>query len=421
MKKPPRGAPRASGAPRRQKRALSNVGGVVTLRGDASLEEVLRAALEVRSAGTEEAERETRAHVHGFHPYPARMHPRTARGLVEAFTRPGERVLDPFCGSGTVLVESCLVGRAALGRDLNPLAVLLAARKTTPASAEEVSTLVEAARRVALGAEERRVARAGATRVYPPEDVALFDAHVLLELDGLLGGIEAIDDPDLQRDLSLVLSAMLVKVSRRTSDTDERLIEKRIASGFTVRFFFDKAEELGRALSTYASLLPPGPRADVAPGDATLLRGIAAESVDAIVTSPPYPGVYDYFDHHALRFRWLGLDAESFARGELGARRKLRELDGRGAREAFGDALGATLRASARVLRRGGVAALWIGDAAVSGEPIETDRLLEAIAPRAGFSVRAIASQARPNFHGGSRSGYARAPKSEHVVVLEKR
>jgi len=69
---------------------------------------------------------------HGMHPYPARMHPYIARRLIQALTRPGELVLDPFCGSGTVMVEASLHGRNSIGIDLNPLAVLLSRSKTRP-------------------------------------------------------------------------------------------------------------------------------------------------------------------------------------------------------------------------------------------------------------------------------------------------
>src|SRR5258706_5182891 len=65
---------------------------------------------------------------HPFHSYPARLHPATARLLVELVARgAGEApIVDPFCGSGTSLVEAPPAGLRAIGVDLNPLAVLVA-------------------------------------------------------------------------------------------------------------------------------------------------------------------------------------------------------------------------------------------------------------------------------------------------------
>src|SRR5215831_13618594 len=66
---------------------------------------------------------------HPFHTYPARLHPATASVLAEWVSHGAGRtqpIVDPFCGSGTVLVEARALGNRAIGVDLNPLAVLVA-------------------------------------------------------------------------------------------------------------------------------------------------------------------------------------------------------------------------------------------------------------------------------------------------------
>jgi len=75
---------------------------------------------------------DTKYLTHGLHVYPARMIPQIARRLLEKYAKPGDLVLDPFCGSGTVLVESRLHGMNSIGVDINPLACLLAKVKSTP-------------------------------------------------------------------------------------------------------------------------------------------------------------------------------------------------------------------------------------------------------------------------------------------------
>ena len=73
----------------------------------------------------------TKTLTHGFHNYPAMMIPQVAGRLLDIFSKKGDQVLDPFCGSGTVLVESKLRGLNSFGIDINPLAILLAKVKTT--------------------------------------------------------------------------------------------------------------------------------------------------------------------------------------------------------------------------------------------------------------------------------------------------
>jgi hypothetical protein len=406
------------------RRSLTHVGGEVEAVGNREVADALAASLDVAPAdqGSADADGPDRVHVHGFHTYPARMHPATAARLVGALSAPGATVLDPFCGSGTVLVEAMIAGRRAVGTDLNPIAVRLATLKTTPRDASSVDALVTAAREVAAVADERRVRRAGATRRYPPDDVAAFDPHVLLELDSLRSAIAKREPEDVRGVLELVLSAILVKVSRRASDTSTAASPRRIAAGFPARLFARKTEELGRRLSELAALLPPDTRpARVSLDDATRLRTVGASTVDAVVTSPPYVATYDYLAHHALRMRWLGLDATAFAAGEMGARRRYAKLDADGARASWSRELGATLRALSRVCRKGARVVLVVADSAVDGQALRADALVDAVAPGSGFVRIARASQRRPHFHGPTARVFDSAPRAEHAIALEKR
>ncbi|HEX3772379.1 MAG TPA: DNA methyltransferase, partial [Polyangiaceae bacterium] len=300
----------------KRRRSLTHVGGATRTTGDARIAAKLAEALEVApapeparpkpSVAPEGAPRKDdadddpdRVHVHGFHTYPARMHPATAARLVRAASSEGSLVLDPFAGSGTVLVEAMAAGRRAAGTDLNPLAVRLASLKTARLDAATRAAVVEGARAAAVFADDRRQRRAGATRRYPPEDMASFDAHVLLELDSLRAAVEGMESAPVRAALELVLSAILVKLSRRTSDTasgTNARTARRLAAGYPSRLFIRKAEELGARVAAFEALLPSVaqvPPAKVTLDDASRLATIGPGTVDAVVTSPPYVATYD--------------------------------------------------------------------------------------------------------------------------------
>ncbi len=74
----------------------------------------------------------TKEYTHCFHTYPARMIPQIARELLKRYGTEGEWLLDPYCGTGTSLVEASLFGMHSVGCDINPLARLIARVKTTP-------------------------------------------------------------------------------------------------------------------------------------------------------------------------------------------------------------------------------------------------------------------------------------------------
>jgi hypothetical protein len=84
---------------------------------------------------------DTQYMTHGFHMYPARMIPQVAKRLIDKFIFSSKDVvLDPFCGSGGVLVESMLKGNTSIGVDVNPLAILIAKVKTTPLDPEKLTS-----------------------------------------------------------------------------------------------------------------------------------------------------------------------------------------------------------------------------------------------------------------------------------------
>ncbi len=397
--------------------ALRHVGGETRLGGDEALARTLAMAFEV----SPEDEEAARAHVHGFHSYPARLHPSTAARLLRELLPKQATLLDPFCGSGTVLVEGRLAGARAIGTDVNPLALRLARLKVRGVPERERRAIVEAARRVRDHADRRRATRARPTLRYGEEDVALFEPHVLLELDSLRDGLDAIELRALREDVELVFSAILTKFSRKRGDTGQVAGARRIAPGFAAKMFVAKAEELARALAAFEQLLPKdAPAADVHADDARTIGTIGAGGVDLVLTSPPYAATYDYVSHHDLRLRWLRLRTDRFEKLELGSRRAYARLRGEEARVRWTDELGRTVQAIARTLRPGGLAVLVLADSAVERTALRAEEITAQVARESGLVIEAIASQARPHFHSRTMGAFDQRPREEHLIALRR-
>lgn len=416
MKRPPpsreRGRPPKSG----HRRALSHLGGPVETQG---LEEVA-VRLATIMGGDMDADG-ARAHVHGFHAYPARMHPTLARRAIELMSPTGGTVLDPFCGSGTVLVESRLAARQSWGVDLNPLAVLLARLKSRAATPQELQFILSTAGKVAQHADSRRREKRGATRRYPAEDVQLFDPHVLLELDGLRDGLGQVHGEFVRDALRLVFSAILVKVSRQPGDTSTSSVPRRLAAGFTIALFEKKADELAQRIDSFRRMLPPrAPVAKIQQGDARRLDHVPDGSIHFVLSSPPYAGTYDYVEHHRLRLRWLDMPMDEMQRDEIGARRHLAPLHHTDAVRRFQDDLTRVLASLRPKLVPDAKVAMLIADSVVGSNPVWADPLVRRCGDRAGLPWVATASQARPHFHGPSHRAFANQPRREHLVVLSR-
>jgi hypothetical protein len=217
----------------------------------------------------------------------------------------------------------------------------------------------------------------------------------------------------------LVLSSLLTKVSLRAGDTSERLEARRLASGYTVRLFQRRAELLVRQLEEFWKRVPLNtPPVLVELGDARRLSSVPNRSVDLVVTSPPYPGLYDYHAQHVVRLRWLGLDAQAFERSELGAKRHLMGRDPKHALGEWERELTAVLGALGRVVRPSGVVIVMLGDSVLGGRAVRGDETLQRTATSSNFRVVAVASQPRPHFHAPSASLFRDAPRAEHLVLL---
>lgn len=327
-------------------------------------------------------------------------------------------MLDPFCGSGTVLVEARAAKREAWGFDLNPIAVALSKLKTRSFSAAEREGILAAAERAGAVASERRLAKQGASRRYPREDLAHFDPHVLLELDGLRVGLEGQRPSIATRVAQLVLSSILTKLSRRDGDTGAGLRNVRLAAGYPTRLFLNKTKELASFLELTAELYRSAPATHVLQADARGLRGAPDRGVDLVVSSPPYPGVYDYVEHHRARMRWLGMDPEPLDTGEIGARRAMAQLTPREAARAFESDMAELFRSCRRVLRTPGSIVLIVADGASSDVALLVDELCERAAKTAKLALAAAASQERPHFHGASRGAFRVRPRREHALLF---
>src|SRR2546427_7775957 len=67
--------------------------------------------------------------IHAVSSYPSKLPPQIAHLFIQMLSEPGDNVLDPMSGSGTIPAEACLMGRRSIGIDLSPYAFVLTLAK----------------------------------------------------------------------------------------------------------------------------------------------------------------------------------------------------------------------------------------------------------------------------------------------------
>lgn len=393
-----------------RRRALSTPSLNFTVEGDEAAAARLKKALAVppvpsrRDLTEEELALVERALVtHWFHSYAARTHPLLVRELLAELPRDAV-VLDPFVGSGTVLVEALLAGGRGIGCDVNPLSVRLSRFKSTPLPAAMREALRKRAAQIAEASLQRVKQRKGPPRTW--DRAKFYEPHVFLELCGLRAEIEAVSGTDapLFEALLLILSSLIIKSSRQRAETSSEQVRRAIGRGQVTRWFLSRTEEVARLHAALAERLEGKtwhkPLCEV--GDARALSEkdsplpLWPASVDRVITSPPYLGTYDYAAHHERRFAWLDIDPETVFKSEMAARRHGEATPIKQLIEQHGRETAAWVRGVARLLRPGGRLQVIVGDSAVRGQPLPGDLPIRIAAEKAGLRFIARASVERP-------------------------
>lgn len=254
----------------------------------------------------------TRYSAHGLHEYKGKFNPQIARAILNIFgTQPGARVIDPFCGSGTSLLECVHMGMKAVGADINPLAVFIANAKfdatRIPANAHRQALDATLRRRKTI--KPPKAAREDARRDYLR---SWFDTDVFDAIERLRIAIER-EDSESAAPLLAIASNLLrdyslqdpndLRIRRRKDPIPEKPFHEAFEEAALQ--FFSKLEDAQGILS----LAPIESRALLL--DSRTLRpglpGIGVARFDCAITSPPYATALPYIDTQRLSLVWLGL------------------------------------------------------------------------------------------------------------------
>ncbi len=387
----------------------------------------------------------TTALTHSLHRFPAKYVPQIPAWAIEEFADRNSVVLDPFCGSGTTPVEALSRCDRAFGVDCDPLACLIASAKTSAVRSPRIQALGEAIL--------ERWQRPAPRLVPPMPDLNNF-GHWFTEsawgnLQSLLAVIHGLTcNDDERRFLYCVFSSILRWVSNADDQTQKTYVSGTLKKNPPeVRATFRKAFERALAgLREQELARLPTSRATVIQADAADIP-LPSNSVDLVVTSPPYLDSVDYMYNFMLEYFWLGPllgvnDRQTFnrmRRGVIGAKNPLDatphlpvclndlivENDIIPARLAatlaYCDSMAQHFASAHRVMKQGARYVLVIGNSHSNKGVLPIHDSLIRLAADAGFAFeKAFAYRIRRHYMKFPRKGRGGIITMDWVTVLRK-
>jgi site-specific DNA-methyltransferase (adenine-specific) len=313
---------------------------------------------------------------HGM--FPAKV----AHHFIQSYSDFGDVVLDPFSGRGTTALQARVEGRRTICNDLNPLAYVLSRAKVNPPSWDKASAFID-------GLQKDYKNTKHAEPDVSPDIQMLYHDNTLRQLCFVRHRLLSKAMTDWSREELMIGGALagIMHGSWRRDDTSQYLsismpntfsmsptyVEKFIRANKLKRINQDVFERLRDKLARLylddiAGTSGQAYRLDAA----TLLQGrlIKPQSVDLVVTSPPYLQVVNYGTANWIRLWLLGVEGVGRERGA--GRKKLNTaLDHRHTYSSYCAFMLRTLLGVQRVLKQDGIAVLVIGDVTSPGkEPL---------------------------------------------------
>ena len=397
---------------------------------------------------------DTKQDTHCYHNYPAMMIPQIASRLIEEYGSFKNNLLDPYCGTGTSLVEASINGISAHGTDINPMARLIAETKTLKIELDILDSYLEEFKEFVFSLS------LGVTEINPvtpnfPNIDFWFKKSTIEKLAAVKSFIKNIKDERVRKFFMVAFSETVrdCSLSRNSEFKLYRMPSKKmdtfdpdVFSIITMKLVRNR-----RGLKSYLSKI--GERdIDVNIYDfnsSISIDLIPKQSIDLVVTSPPYGDsktTVAYGQFSRLSNQWLDVqDARTVDNRLMGGKpapiektgishvdqsvEKVRRYDEKRAQEVFSfySDYRKSINNVATTIKKGGYACYVVGNRRVKNIVLQTDEITKKLFEQNGFChlvthIRNIPKKRMPakNSPTNEAGKTATTMNYEYIVIMQK-
>jgi site-specific DNA-methyltransferase (cytosine-N4-specific) len=300
-------------------------------------------------------------HSHGIFRYFGKFPPPVARHLIKEYSREGDLVIDPMCGSGTTALEALLLNRRANCFDVNPLSTLISRVKVTPFDKNlYVKTLNKIVNKYP---SLRKVEEPYLVGLKKPEHWFLPETtQSLAKIKNLIK--ELSPNSEIRDALTVALLSVVRRVSRATTQQGRLFLDVETAEKDAFPFFQKKALDIGEAIGGLPEI-----KADLNIQQRSIFDEYdkSQEKAKLVICHPPYFNSYKYSGVNSLELSWFGVDHASVRKAEVREAFKVGKPE---KVEEYLEDMEDGLRNLAQYLKPKGRTVLMIGDTVIKGEYI---------------------------------------------------
>ena len=242
---------------------------------------------------------------HDFHPYFAAFPPRLVSRLLQCHSEPNDVFLDPFMGGGSSIVEGIRNNRNVIGCDTSPLSKLISDVKSTPIKIKDkdMRSLISNIHRSMKN--RTQVSFDKYDRI--TNVVHWFDQSNLTELDSIYNCISRIKNTKFKNFATVAFSSIIRKSSNAKNAEQHICINRHKTKISPIEKFTQKIELMKKQMDVYYMTTPKN-KAKLHVNDVRHLSNILDKnSIDIVITSPPYGTGSKYTNIYKLNYDWLEL------------------------------------------------------------------------------------------------------------------